>query len=128
MSKREFWKAAYLAEIGSSEQPAAAATKADQAVAALEHRYPTPPSSLDEVQVIDIRVGVGERVQVLRYEPPAEGQDGSPLDYGWGGPWTMQHELSVSSFLDVIAIYMPGNGVVLSNGLSYPPSCLVGEV
>lgn len=137
-SIEEFWRASFAQRASQSRDVKAdeAADFADTAVRRLL-RMPDHPSGpgcpvlvLDDqvVPVADGHVRVGGRAQVLRYEAPAEGEPPNPLDEGWSGPWTEQHELSVSSFLDVVLICLPGNGVVLGNGLSYPPSCLVALV
>lgn len=117
-----FWKQAVLA-VASSRTSAETFKFADRAVEELGKRLPEQSSM--RVQVGDGDVSVGDRAQVLRYEEPTNGAEPSPLDQGWVGPWTSQHELSVAGYFQVISIYLPGNGVVLSNGLSYPPSCLV---
>lgn len=118
----EFWKRSLLS-VATSQTTAAALKFADKAVEELGKRLPLDSSM--RVRVADGDVSVGDRAQVLRYEEPVNGAEPSPLDQGWVGPWTTQHELSVAGMFQVIGIYLPGNGVVLSNGLSYPPSCLV---
>lgn len=96
---------------------------ADWAVQHLRERLAEKPRWVTGADGVPLTVG--GRAQVLRYVAPVAGEEPSPLDEGWAGPWTQQHEDSVNAFRGIIAIYLPGNGVVLDNGLSYPPSCLV---
>ena len=117
-----FWGNALLAAM-QRQSIECAINDADVAMRAMEERCRDEPPR--RVEVASGSVKVGGRAQVLRYEPPAEGQEPNRLDEGWTGPWTSQHEESVTAFRGVIAICLPGNGVVLENGLSYPPSCLV---
>jgi hypothetical protein len=65
----------------------------------------------------------GLRVQVVDPVDPISGDP--PADPGWGGEWTNSHASQVNAFKTVAAIYMPGNGILLDDGLAYPPSALI---
>ncbi len=119
-----WWCRVFLASIhGNSSSIAAegAAREADDAVRALKQR--APELSDIQAQVRDgAAVVIGDRVQVVRL---AEEDEQNDLNDRWTGLWTVRHDESAGSFRAVIAICLPGNGIVLSNGLAYPPSTLV---
>jgi hypothetical protein len=121
----KFFKDVFLQRMATATTatPATIAGYADKAVELLGQRLPEQSSM--RVQVAGGDLSVGDRAQVLRYEPPIDGSDPNPLDQGWTGLWTDAHDLAVAGYLSVIGIYLPGNGITLSNGLSFPPSCLV---